>query len=145
MEYLIIWLIAVVAFAVLEAVTYQMVCVWFSIGAIGAFLTAYAGLGLNIQLGVFLVISIIALICLRPLSMRFFKKGITKTNVDALVGQDVYITKKVNNITSEGEGKIKGMTWTVRSESDSVTFEPEEIASVVRVEGVKLIVKKKEI
>ncbi len=144
MEFLVLWLVGVVVFAVLEAVTYQMICIWFSIGAIGAFLTAYAGLGLDFQLGVFLALSVIALIALRPLSVRFLKKGITKTNVDAIIGMDVYITRKVNNITAEGEGKIKGMTWTVRSETDSVTFEPEEVATVVRVEGVKLIVKKKE-
>ena len=144
MEYLLIWLAAIVVFAVLEAVTYQMICIWFSIGAIGAFLAAYAGLGLNIQLGVFIVLSVAALISLRPLSIRLLKKGVTKTNVDAFIGQDVYITKKVNNITSEGEGKSKGLTWTVRSDNDSVLFEPGEIAEVVRVEGVKLIVKKKE-
>jgi len=144
MEYLIIWLVAVIAFAVLEAVTYQMICVWFSIGAIGAFLTAYAGMGLNVQLGVFIVLSIISLISLRPLSMRFFKKGITKTNVDTLIGLDVLITKDVNNITSEGEGKVNGLAWSVRSIDDSVTFEAGEIGIVVRIEGVKLIVKKKE-
>ena len=44
MEYLIVWLIGVAVFAGIEAVTYQMVSVWFSIGSIGAFLTAYAGL-----------------------------------------------------------------------------------------------------
>lgn len=144
MSYLLIWLMALIAFAVLEAVTYQLVCIWFSIGAIGAFLTAYAGLGLDVQLGVFIILSVLALAALRPVSVRLLKKDVIKTNVDAVIGQDVYITKKVNNITSEGEGKSKGLTWTVRSDSDAVTFEPGDTATVVRVEGVKLIVKKKE-
>ena len=144
MEYLVVWLIAVIVFFALEALTYQMICIWFAAGAIVAFLTSYANLGLNVQLTVFLVVSVISLIALRPLSIRFMKKDITKTNVDAFIGADVLITKKVNNITSEGEGKVKGLVWTVRSNSDSVTFEPGEIATVVEVEGVKLIVKKKE-
>lgn len=141
---LLIWLIALVAFAVLEAVTYQLVCIWFSIGAIGGFLTAYAGLGVNMQLGVFVILSIVALAALRPISVRLLKKDFIKTNVDAVIGQDVYITKKVNNIASEGEGKSKGLTWTVRSESDEVILKPGDVASVIRVEGVKLIVRKKE-
>jgi membrane protein implicated in regulation of membrane protease activity len=145
MEFLIIWLVAVVIFALLEAVTYQLVCIWFAIGSIGGFLAAYAGLGLNSQMVIFLILSVLALICLRPLSVKLFKKGKgTKTNVDALVGRDVLITKRVNNNTSEGEGKINGLIWTVRSSDDAVSFEKDEIARIERVEGVKLIVKKKE-
>lgn len=70
MNYLLVWLIGVVVFAIIEAVTYQMVSVWFSIGSIGAFLIAYAGLGLNVQLIVFTAISIVMLLLLRPISMK---------------------------------------------------------------------------
>lgn len=145
MEYLIVWLIGVAVFAGIEAVTYQMVSVWFSIGSIGAFLTAYAGLGLNQQLAVFIILSVATLLLLRPVSMRFLKRhGKTKTNIDALTGREVLITHRVDNRASEGEGKINGLTWTVRSADSDVILEKGEIAVIERVEGVKLIVKKKE-
>lgn len=145
MEYLIVWLIGVAVFAGLEAVTYQMVSVWFSIGSIGAFLTAYAGLGLNQQLMVFIILSVGSLLLLRPLSMKLLKRhGKTRTNVDALTGREVLITKRVDNRASEGAGRINGLEWTVRSTDSDVTLEEGEIAVIERVEGVKLIVKKKE-
>lgn len=144
MNYLLVWLIGVVVFAIIEAVTYQMVSVWFSIGSIGAFLIAYAGLGLNVQLIVFTAISIVMLLLLRPISMKLFKRhGTTKTNVNALIGEEVLITKHVDNINSEGEGRVKGLFWSVRSIDDNVYFEKGETAIIERVEGVKLIVKKK--
>ena len=145
MEYLIVWLIGVALFAGIEALNYQLVSIWFSIGSIGAFLAAYAGLGLNVQLGVFIALSIGALLLLRPLSMKLMKRnGKTKTNVNALIGREVLITKRVDNRVSEGEGKINGLVWLVRSTDDDTVIEDGEIAVVDRVEGVKLIVKKKE-
>ncbi|MDO5396358.1 MAG: NfeD family protein [bacterium] len=145
MEYLIVWLIGVAVFAGIEAVTYQMVSVWFAIGSIGAFLTAYAGLGLNQQLAVFIILSIGTLLLLRPLSMKLLKRhGKTKTNVDALAGREVLITQRVDNRASEGEGRINGLSWTVRSADSDVIIEKGETAIIERVEGVKLIVKKKE-
>ena len=137
MDYLIIWLIGVALFAGIEALTYQLVSIWFSIGSIGAFLAAYAGL--------FIALSIGALLLLRPLSMRFMKRnGETKTNVNALIGREVLITKRVDNRASEGEGKINGLVWLVRSTDENIVIESGEIAVIERVEGVKLIVKKKE-
>ena len=145
MNYLVVWLIGIVVFATLEAATYQLVCVWFAVGSIGAFLAAYVGLGLNIQIAMFVAVSVVALLLLRPISMKFVKrKGITKTNVNALEGKEVLITKNVVNRTSDGEGKINGLTWSVRSTDDNVTIEAGETAEIVRVEGVKLIVKKKD-
>lgn len=144
MEYLLIWLIAIVVFAALEAATYQMICIWFAVGSIGAFLGTYAGVGFNMQMIIFILLSVICLVCFRPLSIRFLKKNTgIKTNVDALVGKEILITKDVDNIKAEGEGKVNGLPWTVRSADDSVKFEAGEIAYIERVEGVKLIVRKR--
>ena len=47
---------------------------------------------------------------------------------------------------SQGTGKAmyNGMEWTARSEKEEVTFEPEDSAEVTGIEGVKLILRKKE-
>ena len=144
MNYLWIWLIAVVIFAVLEGVTYQIISIWFALGSIGAFLAAYAGLGLDAQLAVFAGIAVVCVLLLRPISMRLIKKhGITKTNANALIGKKVLITKRVCNRTGEGAGRVNGLEWSVRSADDDVTFEKDEEAVIERIEGVKLIVRKK--
>lgn len=137
-----IWIIAIVVFAVLELATYQLVSVWFTIGAVGGIIAYYLGYGFNVQMAVFLILSVLALISLRPLSVRKLKAKGLKTNIDSLAGQEILITKTVDNKKGEGEGKLNGMTWTVRSADGAVI--PENNSAVVeKIEGVKLIVRAK--
>ena len=139
MNMLIIWLIAIAAFAILEALTYQLVCVWFAIGAIGGFLAAYAGGSLNLQISVFLVISIIMLCCLRPLSMRWIKKNKPKEKLNTLIGKCLYVSKDIDE--DMGEGKLNGVMWSLKS-ADGEKIEKGALVEIVEVEGVKLIVKR---
>ena len=137
-----IWITAVIVFGVLEAATYQLVSVWFAIGAVGGLIAKLLGFDFAIQMTVFLILSILSLCCLRPISMKWLKPKITKTNIDILAGQEILITETVDNINGRGKGKVNGMTWTVRSADNSVIPE-DSLAIVEKVEGVKLIVKMK--
>ena len=137
----ILWLAAVAAFIIIEAVTYQLISVWFVIGAIGGLIAALCGANFYIQMTVFLSVSVLLLILLRPVSMKLIKKQDFKSNADSLIGKNVLITEDVSNIKGTGLGKAGGMTWTVRTENDDV-IAAGETAEVTRIEGVKLIVKK---
>ena len=139
---LIIWLAGIIAFVILEAVTYQLVSIWFAIGAVGGLIAEIMGARFNIQMTVFVVISVVLLLCLRPVSKRLIKNKREYTNVDSLIGEDVLITKEVNNREGTGEGKVNGMVWSVRSADDTVIPEG-EITAVEYVKGVRLIVKRK--
>lgn len=138
----IMWFAAVVAFVVLEAVSYQLVSIWFALGAVGGLIAKMAGASFNVQMAVFLAVSVVCLVSLRPLSKRLVKHEETKTNAESLIGQDVLITKAVDNSRETGEGKINGMTWTVRS-ADGTYIAENEIAVAEEIKGVKLIVKRK--
>lgn len=139
---LIIWLIGIILFVILEAVTYQLVSIWFAIGAAGGLVAAMCGTDFNIQMTVFVAVSVIALLCLRPLSKKAIKTNEVKTNIDSLIGREVLITQEVNNIQASGKGIVAGMDWTVRSADDTVITK-DEVVLVEKVEGVKLIVKRK--
>lgn len=139
---IIIWLIGIIAFVILEAVTYQLVSVWFALGAVGGLIAAIVGVQFNIQMTVFLIISVVFLLCLRPVSKKLLKTKKEQTNVDSLIGKEVLITKEVDNLHGKGEGKINGMMWSVRSTDNSCILE-NETAIVENVKGVKLIVKRK--
>lgn len=138
--YILIWLFAIAAFLVLEAVTYQLVSVWFAAGCIGGLIAASLDAGLYAQLAVFAVVSAAALLLLRPLTVKLIKPKGLRTNADGLIGKEVLITKDVSNIGETGEGRVSGMTWTVRSENGE-NIPKGTVAQVVRIEGVKLIVK----
>lgn len=136
-----VWLILFVAFVVLEAVTYQMISTWFAIGAVFSALCSSFGAGVGVQIGVFLVVSAISLLALRPFSVRMLKGKEEKTNTDALVGQLVVITEDTDSVN--GKGKIQGMEWSVRSE-DGCVIKAGDKAIVKKISGVKLIVCKGE-
>ena len=140
---LIIWLLGIIVFVILEAATYQLVSIWFAVGAVGGLAAAALGAKFNVQMCVFLALSVILLLCLRPISKKLLKSKIERTNADSLIGKDVLITKEVNNLLGNGEGKINGMKWTVRTSGSSPIPEG-ETAVVEKIEGVKLIVKRKE-
>jgi membrane protein implicated in regulation of membrane protease activity len=137
-----IWIVGIIAFVVLEAVTYQLVSIWFAVGAVGGLIAEILGARFNIQMSVFLAISVILLLCLRPISKRLIKTKNERTNVDSLIGEDVLITKEVNNREGTGEGKVNGMIWSLKSVDDTV-IPANETATVEYVKGVKLAVKRK--
>lgn len=141
---ILIWIAGIVAFIVLEAVTYQLVSVWFALGAIFAVIAMAAGADFTVQMIIFIAVSGICLLCLRPVSKKLLKNESERTNADSLIGKEVIITKEINNLISAGEGKVNGMTWTLRSEDNSVIGEG-ETAVVTAIEGVKLIVKRKDV
>lgn len=140
MDMSVIWIIAVVVFAVAEAATYQLVSVWFVIGAVGGLVTHLMGYNFTAQMIVFLALTVIALCCLRPLSMKRLKPEGLRTNTDSLIGREVIITETVDNIKEQGKGKVSGMIWTVRS-STGDTIPEHTKAKIEKIEGVKLIVK----
>ena len=43
MEQAVIWILGIIAFIILEAVTYQLVSIWFAIGALGGMIVAFSG------------------------------------------------------------------------------------------------------
>ncbi|MDO5398919.1 MAG: NfeD family protein [bacterium] len=134
-----IWLIAVVVFLILEAVTYQLISIWFVFGASAGLISSFVTDNFYIEMGVFLAVSILMLAILRPLSIRLVKKQDFKSNVESLIGKTVLITQEVNNLHNSGQGKVNGMYWTVRSEDDK-QIPAGELKRIVRIEGVKLIV-----
>ena len=134
-----IWLAAVVAFIILEASTYQMVCVWFIVGSIGGMIASLLGAGFWAQMTIFLAVSIVLLILMRPVAVKRLNSHKVKTNADSLIGRKIMITEAVDNTKAAGQGKIDGAVWTVRSADGSI-LEEGTVAEIKRIEGVKLIV-----
>ena len=133
------WTIVAISLVCVEASTSQMVCIWFAGGAFVALIAEMCGLNIWWQISIFIAISAVLLILTRPLVRKLRKNSDEKTNVDALIGKKVLLTETVDNINSTGSAKVGGISWSVRSEDNSI-IEAGKIAVVVRVEGVKLIV-----
>lgn len=149
MEYILshmVWLwVAVMALATfIEAATPVLVSIWFALGALASLLAAGLGASPTVQLALFVFVSIAALILARPLAKKFLDPHLVPTNADRVIGRSGRVTEKIVNNYSQGAVYVDGKTWTARSVDDSPIPAGEQV-TVLRIEGVKLIVKKAEI
>ena len=64
------------------------------------------------------------------------------TNIDSIIGEKIEITQKVESYGKVGVGKLQGKEWSIIAENPKEEFEAGEICQVVKVQGVKLVVKK---
>ena len=138
------WLIALVVFLVIEAATRGRATIWFAGGALVALIAAMCGAGIVIQIVLFLVVSLVLLFFTRPFAVRFLNKDTLKTNVDRVVGMEGVVTEEISNLAGTGKVASGGNMWTARTENEGGTIPVDAVGTVLRVEGVKLIVKVKE-
>ena len=74
-----IWLGVIVVAAVLEAITTQLVSIWFAAGGVAGLITAVAGGDLTLQLLLFAVVTAVLLAVTRPLARRMAQMPRTLT------------------------------------------------------------------
>ena len=141
--YAIIWLAALVVLLIAEALTLGLTTIWFAGGALIALVAALVGANVWVQLGIFLAVSLILLIFTRPVALRYMKKSTLKTNVDSLAGEQGIVSETIDNLEATGKVKLNDVFWMARSEDGSIINEG-TVVEIVRVDGVKLIVKVKE-
>lgn len=139
----IFWLCMAIVFFLAEAATTQLVSTWFAFGSIVTLIPAFLGANFTIQLFVFLVASIMFLFIIRPYAKSKLIKQKTPTNADKLVGETGAVTGEINNLLNTGRIHIMGLDWTARSQDSSI-IECGKVVEVVKIEGVKLIVKLKD-
>ena len=135
----IIWLVLLIAFLVVEAVTVTMVSLWFAGGCLAALLVAATGGSLGFQIFTALVVSAALLACLRPIVRKHFTSRLTKTNVDAVIGSCGYVTADIDNVCATGTVKLGAMEWTARSVSGAPIAKG-TLVKADRIEGLKVFV-----
>ena len=76
--------------------------------------------------------------------MKYLNRNKTATNADSLIGEQAVVTQTINNLMSRGEVFINGMAWTARSGREDEVIEKDTVVRILRIDGVKLIVERKE-
>jgi len=137
-----IWLILFIVLIVIEMCTVGLVCIWFALGALVSFIISYFSNNLLIEIPIFVIVSFVALIFTRPILQKYFKKNIIKTNVNKLIGETGIVIEDVTK-TNMGKIKVDGQIWSALN-SEKGRIEKDTEVEVLSVEGVKLIVRKKE-
>lgn len=134
-----LWLAATVVFGAIEALTVGIVSIWFALGSLAALIAAALHAETWLQVAVFLTVSAIALILTRPLIKKKILLNTTPTNADMLIGAAGVVENNIDNLSGMGSVKIQGKVWSARSENGD-NIASGSIVTVVKIEGVKLIV-----
>lgn len=134
------WIFIIVVAFIIEINTLDLVSIWFSLGAIAAFIASLLGLSEMMQMWIFIGSTVVLLALTRPLAKKYMIKNTVKTNADRLVGRTAKVTKAL--LPGErGEVKIEGKYWLAFSDQE-ITFEVNEKVEVLAIEGVKLLIGK---
>lgn len=134
-----VWLVVTILAAAVEAAVPALVSIWFVPGGLLALVVSIAGGPLPLQVVLFLAGSVAALAVTRPLARRLQRPGPTSTNADRVIGATAVVTEAVDNLREAGRVSVMGNSWAARSERGEA-IPAGETVTVVRIEGVKLIV-----
>ena len=134
-----IWVGAMVVFGVLEAATVGLTSLWFVVGALSGLIVAMCGGAIWLQIAVFFVVSIAALIAARPLVVKYINQSTVATNADRVRGSTARVTEAIDNTVPVGAVYVDGKTWSARSENGEEIAEG-TMVRVTRMEGVRLFV-----
>ena len=136
------WVVALVVFLIVEAVTAGLVSIWFVFGSLVALICAALGAAVWLQIFWFVIVSVATLILTRPLVKRYVDSRSVATNADRSIGRAAVVTERIDNLAATGAVKLDGVVWTARSTDDAVAIEAGERVTVRAIEGVKLIVER---
>lgn len=135
----IVWVVLMVVFLVVEAATAGLTCIWFAIGSLAALIAALFDAQLWLQIVWFLVVSFVTLYFTRPLVKKYVNSRSQPTNADMVIGKEALVTEDIDNVEATGAVSVGGKVWTARS-ADGGRIKSGAVVSVLRIEGVKLIV-----
>ena len=137
----IIWLAIFVLAIVIESLSADLVTIWFALGGMIALIISFIpGVSWWIELIVFMVISVVTLLCLRPVATRLLKRNIVNSNIDEMIHKKGKMIKACDEI-NHGEVKINGVVWTAISSDEHQTIKEGSVVEVLAVDGNKLVVK----
>ncbi len=134
----IVWLIVVILLVVIEAMTVNLVTIWFIIsGIITMFLSFFLN-DLISQFAVFVLLGILLMLLTKPFLEELKKNKEEKLNLERIIGMEGVVIKEIKkNVV--GEVKVDGKIWSAIADK-KITVDSDVI--VEEIHGVKLLVSK---
>ena len=137
---ILLWGALTLVFLLVEALTPQLLCVWFAVGSVGALAAAAFGLEFWVQIVAWVIVSVAMVALMRPLSKRFQNRTVEHIDATRILGRHAIVVESIDPDRGVGQVRVDRAIWSAKS----VTGEP--IAAgvrvkVVKIEGVKAVVR----
>lgn len=134
-----LWIIIFVIALIVEVGTAgTLVSLWFSVGAVFAYIVQLFGGPFYLQVLVFLLVSIGSLLAIRPIASTYFRGNTVATNADRMIGQRTFLTKAITS-NHWGEVNVYGVVWSA-VEANNRSLDAGTEVKIIAIEGAKLIV-----
>lgn len=134
------WLIGAAILLLIEIATVSLTSIWFVGGAVvAAIVSAFHG-PMLLQIGSFIVVSVILLILTRPVAVKYMNSKVEKTNADALVGRKCRVTVTIDPTEPAGNIRINDVDWVARPLDGESVIEAGTEVIIREISGVKLLV-----
>lgn len=136
-----IWMAAAVVFLIIELVSPTMFFISFVAGSLVAGIWSYFQPdALAMQIGAFVVVSLVILPFSQKLARRISKEAPLKANADRMIGEIALVTKAIDADLG-GQVQFEGEVWQARAEENIATNEKVRILGLsgthVTVERLK--------
>ena len=112
-----IWLTVAVFAVIAEAMTVQMIAIWFAPAALVALALSACGVSLTIQILTFIIVAAVCVATLYKKLRKSIKDKSEKTNLDAVVGAVAVVEEDIPTL-GHGRVKLKGISWQATSKTD---------------------------
>ena len=136
------WIVAACVLYVLELVTTSFILLGLGLAATISFIAALLGLNIEIQIGVFIVVSLLFFLYVRPFLMKRWRERearLPKTNAEALVGRIGKVVEPINEAEKTGRVVIDGDNFRAVTKDGSLVPEGTHV-EVVALDSTILVV-----
>lgn len=135
-----IWFIIAIACVFIEMITpSSLLTIFFSFGALFALLTSLFIDNVFIQTAVFLIVSFVSLLSMRPFFNAMLRGETVSTNSNRIIGTQFHLD---NDLLKDKwyQQPVNNTTWSVIS-STNKDISKGTLVEVISIDGVKLVVK----
>lgn len=140
-----VWIILAGIFIIFEMVIpTDFLIFWVGIAAgITSLCSAFID-NITIQIAIFVVSSILLILCTKPF-VKKFTKGLedVHTNAYSIIGKTGIVTSDIDPISGKGQVKVNNEIWSAKT-NDMAIIKKDTIVTVTAIEGVKVIVSAEE-
>jgi membrane protein implicated in regulation of membrane protease activity len=136
----VIWIIAACVLAVGEMLTLGFFLAPFAVGAALAGLADALGASTGVDFAVFLVVSSVLLLLVRPIARSHRRLPATRTGTAALVGRRAIVLERIANDEGVGCVRVDGEVWTARAYDDDDVIDEGARVHIVEIRGATALV-----
>jgi membrane protein implicated in regulation of membrane protease activity len=141
MDTWVLWLIVAAIFGVGEIATLSFFLAPFAGGALLAALVTALGAPGAVGWGVFVVVSVVLLLALRPIARSHRRQPPQlRTGTAALVGRTGMVVERIANDEGVGSVRIEGEVWTARAYDEDEVIEAGKRVQVIEIRGATALV-----